>query len=73
MLPGKPSQARGAGSKTEVVRLLLSATELRSTGSVALILRVASRTRRGRDAQNDETSIHFPRVDSNFTGRGLHS
>ena len=33
------------------------ATELRSTSSVALILRVASL---GRHAQNDETSIHFP-------------
>jgi len=28
MLPGKPSQARGAGSKTEVVRLLLYAMTL---------------------------------------------
>ena len=34
-----------------------AATELRSTSFVALILRVASL---GRDAQNDETSIHFP-------------
>ena len=31
--------------------------ELRSTSSFALILRVACL---GRDAQNDETSIHFP-------------
>ena len=30
------------------------------TNSVALILRVASL---GRDGQNDEISIHFPRVD----------
>ncbi len=36
-----------------------AATELRSTSSVALILRVASL---GRDAQNDETSIHFPHL-----------
>ena len=34
-----------------------AATELHSTSSVALILRVASL---GRDVQNDETSIHFP-------------
>ena len=34
-----------------------AATELRRTSSVALILRVASERR---DAQNDETSIHFP-------------
>ena len=41
------------------------ATELRSTSSVALILRVASERR---DAQNDETSI-YPRV---IKGRGPH-
>jgi len=34
------------------------------------MLRVASL---GRDAQNDEASIHFPRVDLNFKGRGPQS
>ena len=42
---------------TESLLRARAATELRSTSSVALILRVASL---GRDAQNDETSIRFP-------------
>ncbi len=47
-----------------------AAIELRSSSSVALILRVASL---GRDAQNDENKFIFPCVDLNTKGRGPRS
>ena len=46
-----------------LLRLSRCCDRAAQTSSVALILRVESL---GRDAQNDETSIDFPRVDLNL-------